>query len=175
MIETERLTLRGWRAGDAAEFARVTNTPAVMAHLGGVVDPADFIGYEARSIALQAEHGCCFWIVERRTDRAMLGFCGLQPGTVGPIGNEIEIGWRLRQDAWGQGFAREAAEASLVWGWAHLGVPRIVAITVPANRASWRLMERLSMARRAELDFGHPAFPEGHELHRHIAYAAERP
>ncbi|HET8611209.1 MAG TPA: GNAT family N-acetyltransferase, partial [Sphingomonas sp.] len=93
----------------------------------------------------------------------------------GPIIGEIEIGWRLREDAWGQGYAREAAEASFAWGWANLDRGQIVAITVPANERSWGLMERLGMSRRPELDFGHPLFPEGHPLHRHITYAIERP
>ena len=176
MIETERLILRGWREADADEFLRVTNTPAVMAHLGGVQsDPAGIHGTIERQHRHQAEHGHCLWIAERTSDCALLGFCGLQPGNVGPIAGEIEIGWRLREDAWGQGYAREAAEASLAWAWANLVVPRVMAITVPANRASWRLMERLGMARRAELDFGHPAFAEGHPLHRHIVYVATRP
>lgn len=92
-----------------------------------------------------------------------------------PIQGEIEIGWQLDEKAWGQGFAREAALASLTWGWANLACSRIVAITVPANRASWGLMERLGMTRRPDLDFGHPAFAEDHPLHRHIVYVAERP
>jgi len=81
----------------------------------------------------------------------------------------------LREDVWGQGYAREAAEASLAWGWANLDCARIVAITVPANKRSWGLMERLGMSRRPELDFGHTLFPKGHPLHRHITYAIGRP
>jgi len=48
-------------------------------------------------------------------------------------------------------------------------------MTVPNNRRSWGLMERIGMVRRPELDFGHPLFPENHPLHRHIVYVAERP
>ncbi len=175
MIETERLTLRPWRDEDGPEFVRVTNTPAVMAHLGGVQDPDLLATSAERQQRMQGERGHCFWIVERRSDRALLGFCGLQPGSVATIAGEIEIGWRLREDAWGQGYAKEAAFASLAWGWANLDTPRIVAITVPANTASWGLMERLGMRRRADLDFGHPSFAPGHPLHRHITYVAERP
>lgn len=175
MIETERLILRGWRDTDGPEFVRVTNTPAVMAHLGGVEDADRLMTSVARQQAMQAEHGHCFWIIERRTDGALLGFCGLKIGNVGSIDGEIEIGWRLREDAWGQGYAKEAARASLAWGWGHLDTSRIVAITVPDNRSSWGLMERLGMQRRPEMDFGHPLFAEDHPLHRHIVYVIERP
>ena len=101
MIETERLILRPWREEDGPEFVRVTNTPAVMAHLGGVEDPKRLIRSVARQQMLQAEHGHCFWIAERKDDQALLGFCGLKIGSVGTIDGEIEIGWRLREDAWG--------------------------------------------------------------------------
>lgn len=175
MIETERLILRGWRDEDGPEFVRVTNTPAVMEHLGGVEDPARLITSVGRQQAMQADHGHCFWIVERKSDSALLGFCGLKIGNVGTIDGEIEIGWRLREDAWRQGYAKEAAQASLAWGWRHLTEPRIVAITVAENRSSWGLMERLGMTRRTDMDFGHPLFAEDHPLHRHIVYVIDRP
>ena len=91
------------------------------------------------------------------------------------ISSDVEVGWRLREDAWGQGYAAEAARACLEWAWANLDVSRVVAITTPANAPSWRLMERLGMVRRPDLDFAHPRFPAGHPLSRHITYVIERP
>jgi RimJ/RimL family protein N-acetyltransferase len=175
MIETGRLILRGWRAGDRDPFLAMGRSPAVMEHLGGLQSPEQVDEAIGRVRACQAANGHCLWAVERRMDGAFLGFCGLKIGNVGPIDGEIEIGWRLREDAWGQGFAKEAAIASLAWGWANLDAPRIVAITVPGNRASWGLMERLGMTRRPDMDFGHPHFAEGHRVHRHITYVMERP
>jgi RimJ/RimL family protein N-acetyltransferase len=177
MIETERLTLREWRDADRDAFLAMGNSAAVMAHLGGAPTPEQVDAGIARIRACQATKGFCFWAVERRADGAFLGFCGLKiagdPGL--PIEGEVEIGWRLREDAWGQGYAREAAQASLAWAWANLDVPRVISITVPANTRSWGLMERLGMTRRPDLDFGHPGFESGHPLHAHITYAIERP
>jgi RimJ/RimL family protein N-acetyltransferase len=175
MIETERLVLRSWREGDGAEFARVTNSPEVMEHLGGIDNPDKLADTERRLRAIEEENGFTFWVVERKADKALLGFCGVKPANVVPLEGEIEIGWRLRHDAWGQGYAREAAQASLEWSWNNLDVPRIVAITVPANTRSWGLMERLGMKRRADMDFDHPHFPPGHALRAHIVHVAERP
>ena len=63
----------------------------------------------------QEERGFTFWAVERKADGELLGFCGLKiadtPGS--PIEGMHEVGWRLREDAWGQGYAKEAAIASL--------------------------------------------------------------
>jgi RimJ/RimL family protein N-acetyltransferase len=175
MIETERLTLRPWRDEDVAEYVRVINTPAVMEHLGGLMNPLAAEAATKRQQALQAERGHCFWVVERRDDAAILGFCGLKIADVGPVAGDVEIGWRLREDAWGKGYAREAASASIAWAWANLAALRIIAMTVPANARSWGLMERLGLSRRTDLDFGHPHFEPDHPLHQHIVYAIERP
>ena len=177
MIETERLLLRSWREADRDPFFDLCQSPAVMACLGGPLTEAEVDAAIGRVRASQDRNGFCFWAIERRADSAFLGFCGLKvadtPGT--PIEDEIEIGWRLGEFYWGQGYAREAAQASLRWAWANLSTPRVIAITVPTNRRSWGLMERIGMTRRPELDFGHPTFPESHPLHQHISYAVDRP
>jgi RimJ/RimL family protein N-acetyltransferase len=175
MIETSRLSMRVWREEDVAELLRVTNTPRVMEHFGGVQPAETFDAAYARMRQSLADDGFCFWILERRQDGAILGICGLKRGTVEPIMDEIEIGWRLREDCWGQGYAREAAEASLAWAWANLACAKIFAITVPGNARSWGLMERLGMRRRRDLDFAHPNFAADHPLSAHITYEIARP
>jgi len=177
VAETERLRLRTWDFEDRAEYARNCNTPAVARHVGGVQSADDLNAAFERLEGYQRDFGHTFWVVERKSDDALLGFCGLKvanvPGT--PVDGEVEIGWRLREDAWGKGYAREAAEAALAWAWANLGCERVVAFTVPANEASWGLMERLGMTRRPDLDFAHPNFAQDHPLSAHITYVVERP
>jgi len=164
MIETERLRLRNWTMDDAAPFIRHTNTPAVMRWLGGVKRPDELEStIRDRLIVWQETRGHTFWAVERTSDAALLGFCGLKiaddPGS--PVEGMLEIGWRLRQDAWGQGYAKEAATASLDFAFDALAAPQAVALTVAGNRASWGLMERLGMRRRPDLDYQGPAWAEG--------------
>ena len=174
MIETERLILRSWREDDIAPFHAMGQDPEVMRYLGPPMTIEGARSAYGRIAAPQAECGYCFWAVERKADAAFIGFCGLQPG-YDFLDGETEIGWRLRRDAWGQGYAREAAEASLAWGWATLDVPRISAITTPGNRASLGLMERLGMTRYPGEDFDHPNVPDGSPLKRHILYRIARP
>jgi RimJ/RimL family protein N-acetyltransferase len=175
MIETARLILRPWRAADLPEFVRITNTPAVMEFLGGVQELSEFDATLTRVQACQAANGFCFWLVDLRADGSLLGYCGLKIATAGPLTGEIEVGWRLREDAWGRGYAREAASASLEWAWRNLDCARIVAFTVESNTRSWGLMERLGMRRRREWNFEHPALPPGHPLRPHITYTIDRP
>jgi RimJ/RimL family protein N-acetyltransferase len=155
MIETERLLLRPWREGDRAPYLATCNTPAVTEHVGGPASEAQIDAAIARIHACQAARGHCYWAIERAADGAFLGYCGLRvaedPGAA--IDGEIEIGWRLREDAWGQGYALEAARASLAWGSANLSADRIVAITNVGNIGCLKLIERLGMQRREELDF----------------------
>ena len=174
-IETPRLILRPWTHDDVAEIWRVTNTASVMVHMGGVAAPDVFAAMVERIMFSQRELGFSFWIVQRRDDGALLGICGFKRGTVDPILGEMEIGWRFREDAWGQGYAREAASACLDWAWANVNCDRIYAITVTSNTPSWRLMQRLGMRRREDMDFDHPNFPAGHPLGPHVTYEIEKP
>jgi len=171
------LLLRCWEARDSAPFAAMSADREVMAHLDGPVDRAASDAMIGRIVAVQEQQGHCFWALESKSDGAFIGFCGLRRGGHAgtPVPDELEIGWRLARAAWGKGYAREAAEASLAWGWKNTPHPRIAAWTVPANVRSWGLMERLGMARRPELDFEHPAFEPGHALRSHIVYTIDRP
>jgi RimJ/RimL family protein N-acetyltransferase len=176
-LSTERLILRGWRDADLAPYLAMCVDPRVMEFLGGLGTEANCAAGIARQRAGQAERGHCFWAIERQEDGAFLGFCGLKPGQEGtPIEGRVEIGWRLRADAWGQGYAREAAQASLDWAWANLNEDAVWAITVPANVRSWGLMERLGMTRHADLDFDMPApiLPPDSPHLRHITYSIGR-
>ena len=98
---------------------------------------------------------------ERRCDGAILGFCGLKRSNQagGPLGM-MEAGWRLREDAWGKGYAREAATASLDLAFDRFGADEVIAMTVQRNTASWGLMQRLGMRRREDLDFDNVEFDE---------------
>jgi len=177
IAETERLIIRPWRDADRSDYLETCNTERVTTHLGGPAKVEDIDASIGRIRKSQDDNGFCFWAVERKSDGAFLGYCGLKiardEGT--PIEGDVEIGWRLREDAWGQGYAVEAARACLVWAWANLDVDRIVAITVFANKASWSVMERLGMTRRPDLDFAHPSFAPDHPLSAHLTYVMERP
>ena len=161
--ETERLVLRDWREEDWAPFWEGTNTPAVMRWLGGLADEATKADAQDRLERYNRDFGHTFWVVERKEDGAILGFCGLKRCTDenGPFG-EIEAGWRLREDAWGQGYAQEAARASIDIGFSRFGADRIIALTVEGNEPSWGLMLRLGMERRPELDFEDTLWSHGY-------------
>jgi RimJ/RimL family protein N-acetyltransferase len=168
--ETERLHLRTWQEADLVPFAEHCNTPAIMRWTGEVQDAAAIRAGFDRVTACQAEFGHCLWIIERKSDRALLGFCGIKrvSDVASGLLGDFEIGWRLRENAWGQGYAREAAMASLDAAFGRFGAPHVFAFTVIQNSASWGLMERLGMTRRADLEFFDPNYSS--ELNPTIVY-----
>jgi RimJ/RimL family protein N-acetyltransferase len=95
-----------------------------------------------------------------RVRRKKTGRCRLAPGT-DPI--------------WGTGYAEEAARTAIEDGFSWLGFAEIVAFTVPENRRSWQLIERLGMTRDSTEVFDHPRFAEGHPLWRHVLYRLRWP
>ena len=172
MIETERLILRGWREADRDPFFALNSDPAVMEFLPAGTR-ADSDAAVDRMIETQADHGHCFWAVERKADGAFVGFCGVMPARE-PL-HEVELGWRLAREAWGHGYATEGARASLAWCWANLDTPTVMASTVPANIRSRRVMEKIGLRYVEGGDFDHPALPEGDPLRRHVLYRTHRP
>jgi RimJ/RimL family protein N-acetyltransferase len=174
MIETARLILRAWRDADAAAHHAMCNDPRVAASLGGVPTIGDSRDVVTVQNARLAAHGHCFWAAESRADGRFVGWCGIQPGKP-PIVGEIEIGWALLPELWGQGLAHEAAAAVLAWTWAATDHAGVVAITSRDNVRSRRLMERLGMLRDPGADFDHPELAPGDPLRRHVLYRCGRP
>ena len=173
-IETERLVLRSWQAEDADAFLVVNSDPEVMATLGPVMDRDQVAATIVRMQGIEAEHGHCFWAMIRREDDRLIGWCGAIRGSVDPIKDKAEIGWRMARDAWGHGYATEAAAATLDWLFANRADDAAWAITTPANRGSRAVMERLGMTYLPELDFDHPRVPDGDPLSRHVTYRITR-
>jgi RimJ/RimL family protein N-acetyltransferase len=161
LLETERLILRVPGEGDVERQMRYLNTPGVMRHLGGPKTAETIAEKHARTRALYDAEGFCFCMLEERATGELVGHAGLKrvdnPLARNP--GDMEIGWLIREDRWRRGYAWEAIVAVLDFAFARFDPPVIVALTSEANEGSWRLMEKLGMRRRRDLDFSDPAFP----------------
>lgn len=173
-LNTPRLCMRQWRETDAAAFAAMNADPKVMEFFPRSLCREESDALLAQLSAQNAQQGWGIWAIERRSDARLLGFAGLK--TVAsdlPFAPATEIAWRLAADAWGQGYAYEAAQAALAFGFATLNMAEIVAITAVVNTRSRALMERLNM-RRGD-DFEHPQLAVGSPLRRHCLYTLAAP
>jgi len=141
-IETERLLLRPLATGDVDQLLALHDDPAV-ARFMGAYDRAGLVAWLRSNLAEWAERGHGRTAIVERASGRFLGRGGLKHW---PQFGEVELGWGLRPDARRQGFATEAAGASLRWGFERLPVPYITAMIHPDNAASISVAERLGMA-----------------------------
>lgn len=173
-LVTDRLILRGWEDGDREPFAALNADPAVMENFPATLSRDESDAMIDKANRLWAEIGLCWFAVQRK-DGPFIGFTGLHRQVFrARFTPAVEIGWRLARAAWGQGFASEAARAAIDWGFEERGLDEIVSFTVPANRRSVAVMERLGMTRDPSEDFQHPALPPGHALRQHVLYRLGR-
>ena len=174
-LETPRLLLRPWRDDDADAFAAMFDDPLVMEFLMPAKDRAAIDAIVARVRAHFDQHGFGWWAAELRDTGAFIGFIGLSSIPFeAHFTPAIEVGWRLASAHWGQGYATEGARAALEAGFTQLGLDEIVSITVPANRRSIHVMQRIGMQRDPAGDFDHPRLAAGDPLRRHVLYRIGR-
>jgi len=173
VLRTPRLVLRPWRDEDRAPFAAMNADPAVMEHFPSLLGRDESDAMAARIQGHFGAHGWGLFAVEA-PELGFVGFVGLNTLRWTPpfamAGPPVEVGWRLARAAWGRGYAVEAARAALAFGFETLGLPEIVAFTVPGNVRSRRVMDRLGMVHDAAGDFDHPLIPDGSPLRRHVLY-----
>ncbi|MGH0035076.1 MAG: GNAT family N-acetyltransferase [Myxococcota bacterium] len=176
VLHTERLCLRRWRESDRAPFAALNADPVVMEFMPAPLDRAASDAFALRIEAHFEANGFGLWAVEVRGGAPFVGFVGLaRPSFEASFTPCVEVGWRLAASAWGRGYATEAARAALGFGFQRAGLDEIVSFTVPRNRRSRSVMEKLGMTRDPADDFDHPRLPEGHPLRRHVLYRIPKP
>jgi len=153
---TERLRYRPLTSEDAVDMHGVWSDPEVMRFLPGEPDESvsDTVERVERNISRLEDtgYGLCA-VVERESGR-VVGVCGLFP--VEWVGPELEVAYHFARSVWNNGYATEAAAAWVAAGFDQLAVDRVVALAFPDNRASTRVMEKIGMSFRREVDrYGH--------------------
>ena len=165
--QTSRLVLRAWREDDFDAFAAMNADPRVMEYFPAPLtreESAAFFGHIREEFQTE---GFGLYAVERISDGLLLGYTGLHRVTFDGLCGQIEVIWRLRADAWGNGYAPEAAQACLTLA-AKLGIEEAIAFTAVTTRRSQRVMQKIGMECVGQ--FNHPTLPEGHPLRRHVLY-----
>ena len=155
-LESDRLRVRRFTSDDLDLMARLLSDPVVTRHLGGVKDRAGAeTTLRTRALEYYDQHpGLGMWAtIERATGRAV-GFHVLNHIHGEP---DLQVGYALFQDAWGQGFATEMSVRLLRYGFEDLGLATICAITNLDNTVSQRVLLKAGLTRQGERTFSHPA------------------
>jgi RimJ/RimL family protein N-acetyltransferase len=171
MIETQRLKIRAWTKLDRIPFSAMSADPKVMRYFPSTLNETEANHTVDKIEQFTAAQGIGFWAVEEKFSGEFIGFIGLnrldEDNGILPH-SFVEIGWRLRSQSWGKGYAPEGAKAVLKYA-KQLSMNEIYAFTALDNRPSIRVMEKLGM-RNTHLDFDHPNVEQGHPLRRHCLY-----
>jgi len=139
-LETERLVLREWRAEDFEDYAKLCADNEVMHFLGGVQERGDAWRSMSGAIGHWQMRGYGQWVVTRKPDPTFIGRVGL----INPEGwPALEVGWTLARNYWGHGYATEAANAAMGYGFLTQPVDRLISSIDPDNVASQSVAKRL--------------------------------
>ncbi|KQW43351.1 MULTISPECIES: GNAT family N-acetyltransferase [unclassified Roseateles] len=146
VLITPRLRLEPLDDNHFDGLFRLNSDPVVMRYITGRSDtPADTRSMIDRVKARWAEFGYSWWGFVRRDTGELIGTGCIQHLNRDP-GEPLETGWRLRQDAWGEGYASEAARHMVGWAFKTLKPELICAVCQPENTPSSAVMERLGMS-----------------------------
>lgn len=151
-LNTKRLILRPFEVCDLDSLARLAADPEVMSFIGeGLETRAKVSEGLDRAIRRWREDGMSWWVVLDRNTQMFIGRCCLQ--RLRDLPNEIEVGYAFERACWGKGFAREAVDTALTYGFDTLGLQSIVALTHPDNFRSQRFLGRLGFDHEKRISF----------------------
>lgn len=145
VIETERLLLREFVAGDVDALAAVISDPETMRFYPKPYDRAGVESWIERNRRRYQDYGHGLWAMVLKSSGEVVGDCGLARQNVDGV-DEIEIGYHVRRDLWGRGFAPEAAAACRDYGFERLRVERLIALIRPENLPSRRVAEKIGLS-----------------------------
>lgn len=158
-LETERLSLRRFRLEDAPHVVELLNQPSFLANIGdrGVRNVDDAHRYLREGpMAMYEKYGFGLWRVARRSDDVFVGMCGLLKRDILPA---VDVGYAFLPEHWGQGYAFEAASATIELGARRFGLDRIIGVVSDHNAASIRVLEKAGL-RFERMYPMHPGEPE---------------
>ena len=168
-IETPRLILRDWQESDIQPFYKMNSNERTMEFFLNPLNEEESLAFYHR---IKDEFGTCgygLYAVERKDNHEFIGFTGFHRFTFNAdFAPGVEIGWRLKPEAWGNGFAPEAAKACLEYAKKNLEFSEVYSFTALPNKRSERVMQKIGLEPVKEFD--HPLVPAGHPLLRHLLY-----
>jgi len=144
MLETERLFIRPFTDEDLERLIEMRSDPEVYEYLGGLrmQNPEAIARRMKVYMASQEKYGFSASAAIWKETGEMIGWGGLMPLD---DSGEIEVGYGFIKEYWGMGLASELAHAWLKYGFETAGLERIVALAIPGNAGSTRVMEKLGM------------------------------
>ena len=144
ILETQRLRLREFIPEDVDALALILSDAETMRYYPTLFDRAGVEEWIARNRRRYAANGQGLWAMILKSTGELIGDCGVTVQTVDGV-DELEVGYHLRRDHWGCGYATEAAQACRDWAFANRKAKYVISLVRPENLASCRVAERNGM------------------------------
>jgi ribosomal-protein-alanine N-acetyltransferase len=143
LFQSERLLFRQFTAEDAELLYELNSDPEVVRYVHELPTTKENAPNIIANIILpQYEQNLGRWAVHLKYTQEFIGWAGLK---LIKERNEIDLGYRFKKKYWGKGYATEAANTCLAYGFAHLGLDRIIARAHIENTASLKVIEKCGM------------------------------
>jgi len=174
LIQTQRLGLRNWKDTDLKAMTALNQDPKVMRYFPSMPDEVATLTYIKKMQAQFAETKYCYFAVEVLDTQEFIGFIGLMyQDYAAEFTPCVDIGWRLKQSAWGKGYATEGAKACLDYGFTKLDLPTIYSVAPVVNTPSIGVMKKIGMT--LSTTFKHPKLGDFPVLETCVLYLIQRP
>ena len=173
LFTSSRLGFRNWQPEDLLHLAEMNADEKVMKFFPNVLSFKESKKMMEKQIQHFEKYGYGFFVVETLNEE-FIGCIGFQNAVFESKFNPcIEIGWRLRKEYWGNGYATEGAMRCLEYGFEVLGFEQVYSFTTVSNTKSERIMKKIGLAKLGE--FAHSGIEQGHKLRQHVLYKTSSP
>ncbi len=173
IFQSQRLGFRAWKESDLEEFKKMNADPEVMRHFPKTLSEEQSAGFFQRLQDHYEKHGFCYFATDILETGELIGFIGFAyQDYESEFTPAIDIGWRLKQSAWGNGYATEGAKRCLEFGFETLGLSSVISTCTFKNTPSEKVMKKIGMIRQGT--FNHPRLSEYPDLEKCVCYTIEK-
>jgi len=169
LFSTTRLGFRKWSNNDLTDLAKLCADPEVMRYFPSTLNKSEAQNFIDRLIDHHEKNGHTYYLVELLSTQEFIGFIGLAYQEYESYFTPcVDIGWRLKKEAWGNGYATEGAEACLKHAFQNLKIEEIYSTTTHNNQPSEKVMQKIGMKKMD--NFVHPKIASDHPLQPMVVY-----
>jgi RimJ/RimL family protein N-acetyltransferase len=169
VLKTERLGLRNWLPSDAATFIKMCKDPEVMRFFPATMPEEETLAFIERLQLHYEKHGYTYFALDELETGNFIGFCGL---AVQAWQSEytpcVDLGWRLMKNAWGKGYATEAAQACLEAAKSDFKIREVFAFAPDLNLPSQKVMKKIGLTHVG--NFQHPKIKDDSRFKTCVVY-----
>lgn len=173
LFKTDRLGFRNWTEDDLTEFAKINSDLEVMEHFPKPLTKKETAGFIDRLKKHYQENGYNYFATEILESRELIGFIGLAfQDYETDFTPAVDIGWRLKKNVWGKGYATEGAKKCLEFAFEKLNLDKVISTCTEMNSKSENVMKKIGMEKIGR--FKHPKLKEYPEFENCICYGINK-